>query len=100
MTALTESRIDSARRAREARFEDARDLMSWGVHPDEIARRLGCTRSALEMQARRHGAPDIYEWVRVPREHRPPRRSCDCGELVSHRATRCRSCYDRDRGAA
>lgn len=59
----TERRMEAARRRREERFEDARDMISWRVHPEEIARRLGVTVEGLERQAQRWGAHDIAVYM-------------------------------------
>lgn len=91
MTHVT-AHADAARLRREARFEDARDLIAWGVHPDEVARRVGCTRQALEVQARRHGARDIEEYVRVPRRQRATKSCPDCGTEILRASTRCADC--------
>ena len=46
-------------KARQARFEDYRDLVEAGVTPADAAVRVGSNPSALSRQAYRHGAPDI-----------------------------------------
>ena len=85
----TRRQAEIAERRRQERFEDARDLMAGGVHPDWIPARLGCTRDALAIQARRHGAPDIYEWAK-PAERTKP---CpDCGCDIRKASTRCTDC--------
>lgn len=85
--------IDVARLRREERFEDARDLIAGGVHPDWIPARLGCTREALAIQARRHEARDIYEWARTPSTSADKSKPCpDCGADINYRSTRCVDC--------
>lgn len=63
-------RIDAADRRgmhaaqrREERFEDVRDMISWGVHPDQIATRVGTTVDALVRQAYRWDADDIGRYM-------------------------------------
>lgn len=51
------------RQQRTDRFEEARFLMAYGTHPDEIAARLGTTRRALQRQTDRWGAHDIRQYV-------------------------------------
>lgn len=44
--------------------EDAEWLLSWGVHPVEVARRVGTTVGALCARLRRAGRADLAECVR------------------------------------
>ena len=89
MSAFGRGLAEIAERRRQERFEDARDLMAGGVHPDWIPARLGCTRDALAIQARRYGAPDIYEWAKSAERTKP----CpDCGRDIRKASTRCTDC--------
>ena len=45
------------------KFEEVRHLMSFGEHPDRIARRLHTTTNALENLARRWGEPEIATYM-------------------------------------
>ena len=85
--------VDVSRQRREERFEDARHLIAGGVHPDWIPARLGCTREALAIQARRHKELDIYEWAKPQRVSTEKSKPCpDCGADINARSTRCVDC--------
>lgn len=47
-----------------ALVEDVEWLLSWSVHPLEIARRLGVNVGTLRARLRRAGRPDLAEHVR------------------------------------
>lgn len=99
---MTPAQIQRARASEERahRFSEARHLMAFGIHPDDLCDRLGVTRQAFEIQARRWGARDIYEYVRQPREARYSGTCVDCDETIAPRAKRCRPCFERSRVAA
>lgn len=59
------TRAATAREERETRFEDARDLMTWGTHPAVIAERVGAPSvAALIKQAERWDALDVATYLR------------------------------------
>ena len=89
---------EKARAEREYRFEEARRLMAWGVHPDRIAAQLDTTRQALSKLAERWGATDIHAYVRGARDRRTG--TCACGAPMKARAARCWDCYTASRRAA
>lgn len=45
-------------------IEDTEWLLSWGVHPVEVTRRLGSNVWALRARLRRAGRADLAEYVR------------------------------------
>lgn len=76
---------------RDARFEDIREMISWRVHPDEIARRIGVSRAAIERQARNWDARDIARYVGAGRPE--PTKPCpDCGDDIRRSSKRCAEC--------
>ena len=70
------------------RLEEAEHLASYGIAPQEIAARLGTTRTALEQLARRHGRVDLARRLSAYRAAACP----GCGEPMAPTATRCRDC--------
>ena len=79
-----------AERLRQARFEDVREMISWGVHPDEVARRIGASRAAIARQAHKWGASDIARYLEV---HKAATKPCpDCGDPILRSSTRCVDC--------
>ena len=78
----TRRQAEVACQRREERFEDARHLIAGGVHPDWIPARLGCTREALAIQARRHKALDIYEWAKPQRASTEKPKPCPDLSLI------------------
>jgi hypothetical protein len=70
------------------RLEEAEHLAAYGIAPQEIAERLGTTRTALEQLARRHGRADLARRLSAYRAAACP----GCGEPMAPTATRCREC--------
>lgn len=86
-----EKRVAHAARLREERFEDVREMISWRVHPDEIARRIGASRAAIERQAGNWGADDIARYV-APKKVRSTKPCPDCGDTILRSSIRCTDC--------
>lgn len=80
-----------ATRRREERFEDVREMISWRVHPDEIARRIGASRAAIARQAGKWEADDIARYV-APKKVRSTKPCPDCGDPIQLESTRCVDC--------
>lgn len=80
-----------ATRLREERFEDVRWLMRSGTHPDDIARRIGTTRAAIERQALKWKAHDIARYI-APVKARSTKPCPDCGDEILRSSTRCVDC--------
>lgn len=86
-----EKQRDHATRLREERFEDVRWLMRSGTHPDDIARRIGATRAAIERQALKWKAHDIARYI-APVKARSTKPCPDCGDEILRSSTRCVDC--------
>ena len=89
--ARAEKQRAHAARLRQERFEDVRDMISWHVHPDEIARRIGASRAAITRQARNWRAPDIVRYM-DQRKPKPTKPCPDCGDEILRSSTRCVDC--------
>ena len=90
--AATRTQVARAAKRREERFEDVRWLMSSGTHPDDIARRVGASRAAIEKQAREWDAPDIARYMVTTARVDPTKPCPDCGCAIRRSSTRCVDC--------
>lgn len=78
-------------RLREERFEDVREMIEWRAHPDDIARRIGASRAAIERQARNWDALDIARYI-CKRKPNPTKPCPDCGDDILRTSARCVDC--------